>query len=364
IEQAKITRQILHLDPSTVSRLCRLREIWETLEVADSAEALTLAESNDVALRAVGAWFNVPQPSTKSQLLTKLERTRSFATAILGRDLKQAAHELDEITSGELPNADSLLSDRLFQELRLDLSELEVALLGEEAIPVSCTYFGTRAHSSESTESERRFALERLAELDERRNDKEGALLFRRALSEEFPNDIGSQIRLEELQRNLGQSSPLTAQRLSQILPPGDRDAYGHVLGLSALVQSDLRTARKFLEPALGASEPSLSALRALVIIAREKRDDDLLAQCYKHLAKQDVSTLDQVCINHELALVSARTLDLGEARRYLNAAIELSPAAFPLRYLQNYLEKPDSALKRAEQTYVYAHACAAATHR
>src|SRR5690606_3069782 len=76
IEQAKITRQILHLDPSTVSRLCRLREIWETLEVADSAEALTLAESNDVALRAVGAWFNVPQPSTKSQLLTKLERTR------------------------------------------------------------------------------------------------------------------------------------------------------------------------------------------------------------------------------------------------------------------------------------------------
>lgn len=363
-ELAKVTRKVLSEGTSTASRICRLREIWETLEVDGDAEGSSLADSSDIALRALAPWLSVPQMGTKAHILTRIERLRIFAAAILGRHLKRAATELDALTSGELPDGSILLSDRLLQQLRLDISELEVALLGDDASTISSTYFGTMAHAADSSESQRRFALERLAELDERRDDKEGALLFRRALSEEFPNDVGSQVRLEELQRNLGQSSTVTAHRLSQILPPGDRDTYAHVLGLAALVQSDLRATRKILEPALDGSEPSLSMLRALIVVAREKRDDQLLAHCYAHLARRSGSKLDRVSINHELSLIHARAGDHVAARRHLDAALELSPRAFPLHHLKNYLEKPDSAAEKAEQLYAFAQSCAAPAHR
>ncbi len=370
-QETQGTRQTLSEGKLLVSRLTRLSKLFEEPVEIESTELAELARSRDVGLRALSRWSSAQQDLKDVDAdrlpdnleLTRLEHLQNFASALTRADWKQAVWALQKARTTNQEEEASAVSEQLVSELLIDLSELEITLDPESDNSFANSHFGVIAQEGAS-ESQRRFALERLAELDERRKDHKSALMWRRALSEEFPQDLSTQIRLEELQRTVGEPSEATAQKLADLLPPGDRDAYRALLGVAALVQSDLRGARKFLQPMLEHAQPPLLALRGLIMIARERRDDELLRQCYLKLSERKLGELDSVAVHHELALIETRKGSRSAARKQLKEALERRSDSFVLRYLDNFIEKATAPLERGKQLASFAESCALSEHK
>jgi len=367
--EAERGKSLLMEDRFLASQLSRLKSIWDEASRPSPAEADVLCKSRDAGLRAMGAWL-LPAASPRRAPLdrTSLELQLDFVRKSLASDSTGArqALELAISSSPEIP---------LLGEVLLDTSELELTLHPDTTNALVASHFGqlarlaaaeidAPAQGESPSRADRRFFLERLVELDERTNDNSNALLLRKALAEEFPDDIGTQLRLQELQLRLGQSAQSTAQRLADILPPSDRDPYRLHLGMAALVQSDLRMARKFLEPLLDEATPPLACVRGLITVAREKRDDALLERCYQTLLGRELSITDSILVRYELALVSERRKERSLARGYLAQALDLAPTSFPLRHLEHYLNEGELPLERAERLSLFAQSCSVSANK
>jgi hypothetical protein len=349
--EAEEGKRLLMQDDFLPSQLSRMKSLWDETSRPSAAECEVLHASRDAGLRALGNWLLPPSSEAEpARERSSVELQLDFVRSSLSADSSTARQALELAQAAGPPNA-------LLSEVLLDASELELTLHPETANALVSSHFGQLAGSADSP-ADRRFFLERLVELDERTQDNNNALLLRKALAEEFPDDIATQLHLEELQHRLGQAAHSSAQRLADVLPAADRAPYRLHLGISALVQSDLRAARKFLEPLLDEPAPPLACVRALITIAREKRDEALLDRCYQNLLGRELSATDSILVRYELSLVSERRGERSLARGYLAQALKLAPTSFPLRHLEHYLSEGEQPIERAERLSLFAQAC------
>ncbi len=210
----------------------------------------------------------------------------------------------------------------------------------------------------------RRFAYERLAELDEQRGDRAAALLWQKALAEEFSDYVPALLRLEETLLAQGLSTSSVTDKLAQALPDDDAQTYRLIFGARALAECDLRAARKHLEPLLEVESPPLLAIRGISTLALDKRDDGLLLRSYEKLANLSGTDLDRCSRALARALVLARLGRASEALEWTRKAIDAKPGSFLAHQLLNHLHTPDDPLEHAEQLEAFGHASAVHQHR
>lgn len=339
---------------SSLSRLVELRTAWKEARSADSARSRA---KTDPAERALAYWGDSVFPG---QVEGSREDASSAAQAAPASEV--LLHLARCIAQGELVGAAQLGSlcsevDRTAGEIGIDTQKL--AGITSELTPM----WLDRARSAETREA-RRFAYERLAELDEQRGDRASALLWQKALAEEFPDYIPALLRLEETLLSQGTSTQSATEKLSQALPKADARTYRLLFGAGALADSDLRTARKYLEPLLDLELPPLLVLRGIITIAHEKRDDALLLRAYEKLAELPGTDLDRSERAHSRALLLSRLGRKEEAIGWARKAIAEKQRSFSAHQLLNSLNQPEDPLERAEQLEAFAQAAALPAHR
>jgi hypothetical protein len=130
-----------------------------------------------------------------------------------------------------------------------------------------------------ATPERRAEALERLAEFDEARGDRSGAVEWRRALLTEQPGHLRTLIRLERdllAEGRVEQLLPI-ANALASELPPEAARSYELWLGARHLLSGDFRAARRILEPLARGARPPALAVTGVEIHAQQVQDDDAL---------------------------------------------------------------------------------------
>jgi tetratricopeptide (TPR) repeat protein len=344
-------RRALEKMETMPAALARLRRIWAN--EGDSKTDDPPALSNDVSER-ITSYFGsgaFPRESRTGDepafSLTRVEKLLGFVSSLAASPTEDTV----ELGRG-CEDVDSSIA-----EVLLDLDKT----LGRTGA-VSPIWL-TRAREAQD-EKARRHAYERLAELDEQNGDQSSALLWHKTLSEEFPQHVPTLLRLEETGFSLGQPSNHAAEMLARSLPPGDRETYQLVGGSMALVQSDLRRAQKYLEPLLDAEKPTLLALRGLVTVAQERRDEQLLLRTLSAAFEYARTDLDKAAGALGVALVHARLAQNDDAIEWVKRSITARPDAFAAHLLLNQLESPSDGLERAEQLEAFARAARTASHR
>lgn len=343
-----------------LGKLVQLHGAWEGWHELATDRSLV---STDPAERALAYFGNAPfpvQPEVNSEGAASPEQTAS------PEQLAPASEALLRlariIVDGELDEAAQLGSlcaevDRAAGEIGIDTEKLA----GKTS--VLAPLWLARARTSEVREA-RRFAYERLAELDEQNGDRASALLWQKALAEEFPDDVFALMRLEETLLSQGNSTQSVTEKLSQALHEADARTYQLLFGAQALSDSDLRTARRHLEPLLDMETPPLLAIRGIITVAHEKRDDELLLRAHQKLAHLSGTDLDRSARAHSLALLFSRLERKAEAQKWALKAIEEKQQAFSPHQLLHFLSQPEDDLERAEQTEAFGHASAVPAHR
>lgn len=345
---------------SSLTRLLKLHAAWEGQRTMSPEEATSSADPAERALvygtqasLLASHRENTPDSgSGDASLKTSSIAKASEILLYLARSIVLA--ELDE--AAELGSLCAEV-DRAAGEIGIDTKKLG-GKTGELA-----PLWLDRARSAQAPDA-RRFAYERLAELDEQSGDRASALLWQKALAEEFPAYVPALLRLEETLLSQGVSTFGATEKLSQALPLTDAKTYQLLFGAKALAESDLRAARKYLEPLLTHEQVPLLVLRGIITIAHEKRDDQLLLRAYEQLAALPGTDLDRSTRSHSLALLLARLGKKEEAEQWARRAIVEKPRAFSPHQLLNFLRTPEDPLLRAEQLEAFGQASAVEAHR
>lgn len=188
------------------------------------------------------------------------------------------------------------------------------------------------AAKSEDPRSRRR-AYEKLFDLDRRRGNASGALLWLRTQIEDFPEDPSALLHLEDelLAARRTDEWEQVRERLAKSLPEPERRAYSIWNGALALARSDLRAARRHLEPLLDGDAPDLLALRVLSNSALEKRDDEAFLRHGESLFALVSTDLDRVATALGLAFAEARLGHVERARHWIRVAAETRADLFPV---------------------------------
>jgi len=352
---AEDSRNALSALNSEPGRLAKLRDsvfygkpwITPTDSAGTTAEGeggTEQVESTDPSFAAL-ALFD--ESATGRQSCSDVEHLLRATRFIAEGEQSSAAKELEGI----------LALDPALQGMRDDLLEST-----HETAELSAKWM-TIAKDSELPD-DRRFAYEQLAQLDSAKGDDASALLFRKALVEEFPDDIPSLLRLEEAHLSSGEKHSSTGAHLAALLPPSDGLSYRAVSGALALANSDFRAARKILEPLLDIDKTPLLALRGLITIARERRDDDLLLRATKKLAAEAPTDLDKAATALECAFILTRTGEGEEAIKWTQQALKNKPGAFTAALLLEHLSQPEDPVVSAEQLETFAETVATAPHK
>lgn len=355
-------RSFGELEGGRFQKLVHLHGAWEgRLELGTERSTVstdtTTEKINDPAERALGFFGGAAFPPYIGESSDDAQSHELLAPAS-----EILLHLARSIIEGELVHAARLGSlcvdvDRASGEIGMDTQKL--AGKTSELSPI----WLDRARSAKTREA-RRFAYERLAELDEQNRDRASALLWRKTLAEEFPESIPALLRLEETLLSQGSSTQSATEKLSHALPEKDARTYQLLFGAHALADSDLRAARRYLEPLLGMETPPLLVLRGIITIAQERRDDELLLRAYEKLAPLPGTDLDRSARAHSLALLLSRLDRREEALEWTRRAIEEKQLAFPPHQLLNFLSQPEDHLERAEQLEAFARTSAVPAHR
>ncbi len=354
-------RRLLSEHPSTCGRMVAFRELWETTISKDKEEESTISlrklfsSSSDASERAI-ARFSLDSkeneqtsPSSKISLgqNVPVECTMEMAKAIIQNDLSEATSWGKNLTD----------IDPIIPSLLRDLDSLGGA-------PKKHTsYWLDRAQNTNSDDI-RRYAYERLASLDSARGDLSGAMLWRKTLAEEYPKDLPSLLRLEEIQLSEGTGAVLEGSSLQSALPPGDREPYSLVAGAVALANSKMRDANRHLSGLLDQGAPPLLAARGVATAARERRDDEMLFSAVKHLTSDKSSDLDRCSTALATALLLSRMGRQEEAISWTRRALAARGGAFAAHQLLHHLNQPKHAVEQAEQLEQFACSVAAPQHR
>lgn len=335
----------------------RLRRIW-TNEEGGSESGGRSARRFDISERISGYFSSGTFPRELEFDEVKPDEAKPFTLSSLEKLLGFSA----SLTAG--PTEATVEMGRRCESIDSSIAEVLLDLdktLGRTGA-VSPVWL-TRAREAEDERS-RRHAYERLAELDEQKGDQSSALLWHKTLSEEFPDHVPTLLRLEETGFSLGEPSSHAAEMLAKSLPPGDRETYQLVGGSMALAHSDLRRAQKYLEPLLDTDEPSLLALRGIITVAQERRDEPLLLRSISAAFKFARTDLDKAAGALGIALAHSRLGQISEAIEWCKRAIAARPGSFAAHLLLNQLESPTDGLEKAEQLEAFARTAKTASHR
>lgn len=197
---------------------------------------------------------------------------------------------------------------------------------------------------------DRKYAYERLSEIDARRGDEASSLLWMRTLAEEFPEDFSTALRLEDALLFDGRAEewPIHRDRLARLLPGSDREPYATLAGLSSLVDLDLRAAERHFTPLLQLPDPPLIALRTQFNLAKNDRDDGLVVRLAESLLEHSKSDLDSIALLLDRAFAQARLGDVRAAKETVARALVIRTDLFPVQLLRARL-----ALQTADDTSV-----------
>lgn len=317
------------------------------------------ARSDDPTLRALARTLSDGPPRAGGDALgTPFEKLITLLDGALLGSLDSteflSAAFLESLREPELPwRFDwlrSLLDD--VEELQGDVENLASRFL---------------AKTKDSAEpEERRFALSRLFDLDEGRGDAAAAAMWQKTLCEEFPDYLPGLFRMEELRIQEGATDRAHAlrERIAAELPPRDSRAYALLFGAEALARSDLRSARKALEPLLSEESPPALALRALQVVAAEKRDDALSERLDELLFLRATTDLDRCATALSAAYCRSRCERPDEARAWADKALQAKPLAFAAAQLVAALSSSTDPVLRAEVRETLATSAFAAPHR
>ncbi len=352
-----------------LGRMCLVRQLFET---GSSTHALSHPMQRsllggDPSERALATWLDLE--AEPDQSLANQKATLAPDDQADGGDLdigsarvERLMTSMTQLATGEFSQAAESLRahSKLFaglMEISEDLTEIE-----GDASRLSPVWLD-RAQSADDGAA-KRYAYERLASLDERRGDLSSATLWRKTLAEEFPSHVPSLMGLEEHNLKNGSISESTQEKLAEVLPPGDRDPYQMLAGARSLAMSDLRAAKRHLDPLLSLEKPPALALRGLATVARERRDDELLIRCLEHLAEGRATDLDRATVAVELGHVLARSGRLNDAQSWAKKSLLQKPNNFPAAWLLYHVSNTDDALEQAEGIETFAQSVLHQSHR
>ncbi len=352
-----------------LGRMCLIRQLFET---GSSTRALSYSMrrsllGGDPSERALATWLDLEAEPDGTPANQKAESPPSYQGDSVDlvdttTQVERLITSMTQLATGDFSRAAESLRAHAksfagLMEIGQDLSEIE-----GDASRLSPVWLD-RAQSTDDDDA-KRYAYERLASLDERRGDLSSATLWRKTLAEEFPSHVPSLLGLEEQNLKNGNISESTQEKLAEILPPGDRDSYQMLAAARALANSDLRAARRHLDPLLALERPPAIALRGLATVARERRDDELLIRCLEHLAEGRATDLDKAAVAIELGHLLARVGRLSEAQSWAKKSLLQKPNNFPAAWLLYHLANTEDALERAEGIEAFAQAVLHQSHR
>ncbi len=331
-----------HLSPLAADSVARA-EASSPLEYARLAATHLLAS----AAPSLGP----PEPSVRSGLAgsepsasdrTEHERTR--------RDHHRSALEealralLAQTSTSEAPR---LVGDRSLLEEFEDRSSDSVR---------SSARWLERAQNG-ATPEERLDAYQRLATLEEWRGDQRSALLFRRALLEEFPAHVPTLLALEGHALSEGRpgEAALLIARILPHLTRAEAPAYRTVAGALALARYDFARAEGLLQPDLldpGHLRPEepvaaeftpgaqLLARRIAHLRALERGDVRMLEAALPHIASFAATDLDLFTLELERAATSLSLGSTGDAAAAAARAASVRSDDFLLAWLNTEVEQ------------------------
>ena len=248
IETADLIRESFCQRPSSSGDISQLRRWFEVGPQDGEALELStgpLAAHSDSSFRALAIARSPDRAGVVGQLNPENAATDTASPHSANERHQAIAQSLrlgamDEVGAQCVELPEDLEAQALLQNA--DEATLEMSRLTPHFLELA----------RNGTAEERRYAYERLAELDAMRDDESAALLWLRSLAEEFPEHLPSLVRFEELQLSQGQSLGKVREKLAERLPPGDREGYRTVPGAEALSQLNLRDAQKHLEASAG----------------------------------------------------------------------------------------------------------------
>lgn len=331
-----------HLSPLAADSVAQA-EAPSPLEYARLAAAHLLAS----AAPSLGP----PEPSVRSGLAgsepsasarTEHERTR--------REHHRSA--LEEALRALLAQTSTSEAPRLVGDRSL-LEELE----DRSSDPVRSNARWLERAQNGATPEERLDAYQRLATLEEWRGDQRSALLFRRALLEEFPAHVPTLLALEGHALSEGRpgEAALLIARILPHLTRAEAPAYRTVAGALALARYDFARAQDLLQP--DPLEPShlrseaptaaeftpgaqLLAQRIAHLRALERGDVRMLEAALPHIASFAATDLDLFTLELERAATSLSLGSTSDAAAAAARAASVRSDDFLLAWLNTEVEQ------------------------
>jgi len=350
-------RRLVESDDQVMARFSRLRWAFELREAAPR-EAAALLESADIepGLDSTVAWArrwldaDDAEPLAPSLSTSAWELSQAAARSLFAGDDERAFSQLRALLAKRASEAARGLLEEMAEERG------DVARLSERWL-----------ESAKSEDSATRgYAYERLAELDELRGDRSGALLWLRSAADEMPEALSVWIKLEDALLFDGRFEewPFVQAKLQELLAPGDRQAYASVAGAFALGDLDLREARRRLEPLLTLERPPLLALRTHLSFAKERGEDQRVSELAELLSARASSDLDRATLLLDVAYASARLGQEERARDFTGQALAVRSDLFATRLLQTRLVSAEDAAGQAAALQSLASASSVPRHQ
>ncbi len=311
-------------------------------------EVTRYGASADPSERALYAVMTGDSPLRAEPSMSLVERACAWVANILAGHLERAVESHQSVSL--LPLASTITAD---------IAELCGAV-------DRLASFHLERINAELPDVVRRFSLERLVDLDERRGDRKGSEMWQRTISEQFPEDLEGLLRMEELRLEEPNIPGVAAlrERIAARLPPADRPSYALLAGADALARSDLKAAHRALLPLLDAEYTPTLALRGLWLVASERRDDALLSRLDEQLFARATTDLDRASSALSIALCRSRLGRTPEALIWSERALAIRPKYLVAAQLVHHLIPQGDSIRIAEALESFAQSAFADVHK